>query len=142
MSDCCSSNSKSTHTKKPCPLCGIEAAEVSVRTIAHQVKHSWRWNDNGQKYFFCEEPCCDVVYFGEDNSVIPLSQDRVTVGVKAPSENVPLCYCFGASKADAISDPSIRDFVLTKTKQGLCSCETSNPSGRCCLKDFPRSTLD
>jgi hypothetical protein len=60
------------------------------------------------------------------------------VGAKDLSGNAPLCYCFGVSKADAINDPAIRDYVLTKTKRGICSCETSNPSGCCCLKDFPR----
>jgi hypothetical protein len=30
--------------------------------------------------------------------------------------------------------------VMAQTKAGLCSCDTSNPSGRCCLKDFPKPT--
>jgi hypothetical protein len=49
-----------------------------------------------------------------------------------------LCYCFGVTKADARSDPGIKKFVMAQTKLGLCACEMRNPSGRCCLPDFPR----
>jgi len=49
-----------------------------------------------------------------------------------------LCYCFGVSSADFERNPATRDFVMAQTKANLCSCETSNPSGRCCLKDFPK----
>ena len=48
-----------------------------------------------------------------------------------------LCYCFGVSRADFDRNPGTKDFVTAQTKAGLCACETSNPSGRCCLKDFP-----
>jgi len=138
MSDCCSPNFKSNPIKKPCPNCGYISAGVSTRTIVHQIKHSWLWNDKNQSFYFCEDPNCDVAYFGEDNSVIVKSQLRSKIGVKDCTVNAPLCYCFGITQSEAINAPSIRNFVLTKTSQGICSCETSNPSGRCCLKDFPR----
>ena len=31
---------------------------------------------------FCDDPNCDVVYFGEDNSVIAKEQIRTVVGIK------------------------------------------------------------
>lgn len=141
MSDCCaSSDCKTTHPNKcRCPSNGIEYAEVSTRTIAHHINHSWQWDDKGKRYFFCDDPDCDVVYFGEDGAVILKSQLRTTVGVKEVSDDTPLCYCFGISKADALNDPGIRDFVVTATKLKLCSCDTRNPSGHCCLKNFPRT---
>jgi len=40
--------------------------------------------------------------------------------------------------AVALADPGIRDFVVAQTRLGLCACDTRNPSGRCCLIDFPR----
>ena len=76
------------------------------------------------------------VYFGDDDSVILKPQLRINVGVKEQAGNGLLCYCFGVSKADFKSNPAIKDFVMAKTRDGACSCETSNPSGRCCLKDF------
>ena len=97
------------------------------------------WDNKDQRYFFCDDPNCDVVYFGEDKSVILKSQLRTKVGLKEATEDALLCYCFGVTKADGLSNPSIKNFVSAETKQGLCSCETSNPSGRCCLKDFPRN---
>jgi hypothetical protein len=110
---------------------------VSTRTILHHIKRPWAWEEKTQGYYFCADPDCDVVYFGDDGSVITRSQVRTTVGVKETSMQAPLCYCFGVSKEKGASDPSLRDFVIEKTRSGLCSCETSNPSGRCCLADFP-----
>jgi hypothetical protein len=132
MSDCCSNAS---HPKKHrCPANGLECAEVPARTISHHIKNPWQWDAAGQRYFFCDDPGCDIVYFGEDNATIKTSQLRTVA--KGPF--ALLCHCFGVTRSDALKDPGIRNFVVEKTKQGLCSCDTSNPSGRCCLKDFPR----
>ncbi|MBI5889753.1 MAG: copper chaperone Copz family protein [Nitrosomonadales bacterium] len=141
MSDCCSpANSATAHPKKHrCPKNGIEYHEVSARTILHHIKQSWLWQDRGRRYFFCDDPDCEVVYFADDDTVILKSQLRTGVGVKETGGDALLCYCFGITKADAAGNPGVRDFVVEKTRLGLCSCETSNPSGRCCLKDFPRS---
>ena len=140
MADCCTaSECKTTHPKKlRCPVNGVEYAEVSARTITHHIKNSWQWQDKGLRYFFCDDPRCEVVYFGEDGSTITASQLRTPVGVKDGSGDALLCYCFGVTRADAQNDPEIRDFVAAQTKQGLCACDTRHPSGRCCLKDFPR----
>ena len=141
MSDCCSSSSCGTShpTKYRCPGNGQEYPEVSVRTVVHHIKDAWAWESTGRRYFFCDDPVCEIVYFGDDGSSILKSQLRTHVGSKEPSDNFLLCYCFGVTKADYSTNPAVRDFVIAQTKVGLCSCETSNPSGRCCLKDFPKS---
>jgi len=141
LADCCSSTcgGSSPANKKACPENGLEYAEVSTRTIIHHLKHPWRWMDTAQRYYFCDDPSCDVVYFGDDDSVIHRDDLRTAVGIKENTASSLLCYCFGITKADADKEPSLRGYVIQKTKAGLCSCETSNPSGRCCLKDFPRS---
>lgn len=143
MIDCCSSSDcKSEHPRKrKCPANGIDCSEVTARTIVHHIQNAWGCRLEAQHYFYCDDPNCEIAYFGDDGSVILKSQLRTTSGWHAgPSENAVLCYCFGVTKADALDDSRIRDYVLTQTKLGLCSCETSNPSGRCCLKDFPRSS--
>ena len=139
MADCCSSSDcKTAHpNKRRCPAHGVECTEVSTRTIAHHVKHAWQWDSKGRRYYFCNDPDCDVVYFGDDDSVILKSQLRTIVGVKETTDHARFCYCFGVTKADYEHNPAIKDFVVAQTKAGMCSCETSNPSGRCCLKDFP-----
>jgi len=125
--------------KRCCPVNGLESSEVTAKTISHHLKESWKWKDDGVRYFFCADPACNVVYFGEDDSIITKAQLRTTVGIKETTNDAPACYCFGVSKADAISDPSIREYVKFQTKYGQCSCDVSNPSGSCCLKDFPRT---
>lgn len=80
---------------------------------------------------------CEIVYFGEDGSRILQAQLRTRVGSKQASGDALLCYCYGVTVDDARNDPAARDFVIAETRLGQCACETRNPSGRCCLKDFP-----
>lgn len=140
MPACCSSSHCETanSVKHKCPVNGIECPEVPRRTITHHIKQSWRWDGKDQPYYFCDDPDCDVVYFGIDDSVILTSEMRTLVGLKNKSNDAILCYCYGATQTDVINERGIRDFVIGKTKEGECSCETSNPSGTCCLKYFPR----
>ncbi|WP_303903552.1 putative iron-sulfur cluster-binding metallochaperone [Thiohalomonas denitrificans] len=138
MADCCSAGGKSLPPgKRNCPISGHPGTEVSIRTIIHHLMQPWTWAETGRRYYFCEDPVCDVVYFGDDDSLIRTANLRTTVGLKQKADSALACYCFGVTWGDA-KDPSIRCYILHKTRAGLCSCETSNPSGRCCLKDFPR----
>lgn len=139
MTDCRSSSGCNAVclNKHRCPANGIEYTEVPGRTIAYHISRSWEWSDKGRRYYFCDDPECPVVYFGDDNSVILKSQLRTPVGVKDVADDALVCYCFGVTRADVLNDPGIRDFVVAQTELGLCSCDTRNPSGRCCLKDFP-----
>lgn len=132
--ECTSTNPK----KRCCPISGLVGTEVSAKTISHHLTQAWKWKDNGTRFFFCADPDCDVVYFGDDDSIIAKGQLLTKVGIKETSEDTPACYCFGISKADAIKDPSIRDYVKAQTKNAQCACDIKNPSGRCCLIDFPR----
>lgn len=139
MNDCCSpADCKSTNpNKRCCPVSGNECSEVSAKTIAYHIRDSWKWEEKAGRYFFCAEPLCDVVYFGDDGSIFRKSQLRTRIGIKEKTGDAMVCYCFGVTRADALNDAGIRDYVLRKTKNKLCSCDTCNPSGRCCLKDFP-----
>ena len=134
MGDCCKISDGTQPNKRRCPVNGLEHPEVSARTIARHIRSPWLWDGRGLRYFYCDDPACDVVYFGEDDAVILKSQLRTEV----KSAAAPLCYCYGVSPADVRNNPEIRDFVVAQTRQGLCSCDISNPYGRCCLKDFPR----
>lgn len=138
MSDCCRTSGVLPR-KRRCPASGGECVAVSPRTIAHHLHSPWLWSAKSQGYYVCEDPACDIVYFGEDDSVIRRAQLRTVVGTKDRSPDALLCYCFGVSTSQALSNPAIRDYITGQTRNGLCSCETSNPLGRCCLKDFPRA---
>ena len=137
MSHCCSSSEpeKGHPAKRRCPLNGIEYSEVSVRTMLHHIMQPWTRTLSATRYYYCEDPDCEVAYFGDDNSVVLRSQLRSAHG----REQDLLCHCFGISRADFERDSSTREFVIAQTRNGTCSCETCNPSGRCCLKDFPKS---
>lgn len=141
MSHCCApgGNTPGHPGKLPCPANGQVCAEVSARTITHHLKSPWTWQATATRYFFCDDPACDIVYFGDDGSTIGKAQLRSLVGAKEDADDSLLCYCFGVSRADYQETAETRDFVVAQTKAGLCSCETSNPSGRCCLKDFPKA---
>ncbi len=138
MTDCCTTSCNKTNTPKKhtCPANGKQYTEVAARTIMHHIKNAWQWQNKDQRYFFCDDPVCEVVYFGEDDSTILKPQLHTRVGIKESSMDALLCYCFGITKTDAINNPRIKDYVINMTKAGICSCETSNPSGRCCLKNF------
>lgn len=140
MSDCCTlpAGNADHPRKQRCPVNGHEYAEVSARTIVHHVKDAWHWQPTAGRYFFCDDPACDVVYFGDDGSTIRKSQLRTPVGAKTHADDDLLCYCFGVSRSDYRRDPATREFVIAQTRAGLCTCDTRNPSGRCCLGDFPK----
>ena len=140
MSDCCSSSCESSKVakKRPCPRSGKSGSLVSTTTIQHHLKHPWHWQAKNQAYYFCDDPSCEVVYFAEDNSVIEQSELRTTIGIKAQHADDLICYCYGVSLQQAKENTEIKAFVVSMTKQSSCACETRNPSGRCCLKDFPK----
>lgn len=140
MSDCCSSTND---TKKPvnrhiCPNCSLENKPVSTSTILQHILNPWEWEFEEQQYYFCDNPECDVVYFSQDNSVIRKPELRTQVGIKTKSKDALLCYCYGISYRQVEEIPKLKQFVIAKTKSQLCACEIRNPSGRCCLKDFPK----
>jgi len=122
-----------------CPANGQPYVSVKRKTLLHHISQPWLSSLPEQGYYFCTDPDCDVVYFGEDNMVVHTDELRTAVGQKSHDKHAAICYCFGISKALARLDKTIKDFVSNETKKSNCSCETSNPSGRCCLKDFPKS---
>ena len=139
MSDCCSSTctNQKPLKKRPCPVNGNAYKEVSLKTILHHIKQPWAWADKDQQFYFCDDPDCDIVYFAANGATISRNELRTTVGIKEKSAHAILCYCFGVSTSDALANPQIRVYVTEQTKQKMCDCEVRNPSGKCCLKDFP-----
>ncbi|VAW87178.1 hypothetical protein MNBD_GAMMA17-417 [hydrothermal vent metagenome] len=140
MSDCCAKKEPSQPRleESACPVDGHHCKPVELQTMLHHLNQPWAQALPDQRYYFCDSPACDVVYFGQDGITLNRSAVHTVVGIKEASERAPLCYCFGVSKSDAQANPAIRTFVMEQTKKGYCTCATSNPSGRCCLKNFPR----
>ena len=140
MSRCCSSSNESNHPPKKyrCPVNGKEYSEVSSTTIVHHIKEPWKWENKAQGYYFCDDPECKVVYFGQDDSILMKQDLRTNVGIKQKTKESLVCYCFGVDRQEAATNKAAKAFVIKNTKNHTCACEIRNPSGKCCLKDFPK----
>lgn len=146
MSDCCSNQENESKSceknslprKYNCPVNEQLYVEVERKTVLQHIKSPWEKSLHEDKYYFCDDPNCDVVYFGLNGSLINKSELRTVVGKKESDENALVCYCFGVSKYLAAKFPDIKTFVTQQTKEHNCACDVRNPSGRCCLKDFPK----
>lgn len=148
-----------TERRVVCPSCHTKAKRVGLTTIRSLLKPGFAdqfdeslggdccagdvgcgtpSEDTGWR--FCDSTDCDVVYFSETTGQqFGRSDLAVAVGVKESSGERPLCYCFGHSvasikaemtskgRSDAIED------IRSRMKDPGCFCETSNPSGSCCL---------
>lgn len=140
MNNCCKPTKATTYPQSlNCPVNGKSYTGVKRKTLLHHITRPWHKVLSEQGYYFCSDPDCDVVYFGQDSTLIYSRELRTSVGQKSKDINSTVCYCFGITKKSAISDKNCRSFVIEQTKNSLCSCGTSNPSGLCCLKDFPHS---
>jgi len=136
MADCCCSGTKKE--EGVCPGHGGSCREVPYQTVLHHLKTPWKKAPVSQRYFFCEEDGCPVVYFGEDGTRFEEEALRERVGQKRKDTQDMLCYCFDICYGEAAEDAAIKAYVVEQTRKGLCSCDIRNPSGRCCLKDFPK----
>lgn len=142
-----------------CPSCNKKAKRVSAVTLRALLKDQFVTeissgdysccgpNDEGctpitedTGWRFCDAPACDVVYFSEEKDTsFTKSQLKVPVGVKETSGERPLCYCFGHSVASIKQELRTKEHsdaledIRAKMKDPGCHCETSNPSGSCCL---------
>lgn len=141
MSDCCGS-ARTTTSKTICPACGGVGRAVGIETLLHLLRQPWQREPEAGDYLFCASEGCAVVYFTADGSrTIPADQLRVEVGQKGSALERPLCYCFDIRHLD-VADPTererLRQWVIRRTADRQCQCTTRNPSGRCCLADFPK----
>jgi len=135
MNKCCDTSDQKKHT---CPVNGKPCTEVPRSTVIHHIKTPWMQSLGARRYYFCDDPECDVVYFGSDDSTISKTLLRTVVGIKETGSDSPICYCFGVNRQQSQNSPQAKEFVLEQTRKHICSCTTSNPSGKCCIKDFPK----
>lgn len=144
MTNCCTSSAsdRTPPRNAVCPRNGNSYSAVDLRTVLHHVRTPWQSSLPAQAYYFCDDPACDVVYFGADRRLITRADLRTDVGQKSQADDRAICYCFDVKAADLRSAEGralTRAFVIDQTRQATCDCEVLNPSGRCCLKDFPKA---
>lgn len=90
------------------------------------------------QHYFCPDTDCEVVYFST-NGTYHRHELKVPVYQKDSGADVPVCYCFGwtrATIADAAApgeEGEVAPSISAHIKAGRCGCEVNNPQGACCL---------
>jgi Zinc binding domain len=124
-----------------CPVCGQVGRQVSDATIRAMLDPAHLERLLPLERRFCRTPSCDVLYYGPDGRSVRKQDAGVRVGLKETEDPIPLCYCFGFSRADVEREHAeagsctIPARIATEIRAGHCACEVKNPSGACCLGD-------
>ncbi len=150
MNSCCSGESCETSKTRAngdtaCPRCGQVGRVVADETIQAILKPGHADGLLVVERRFCKTPGCAVLYYGADGCVVEKGAASVRVGVKETDDPVPLCYCFGFSRADVRRQMAERGGsdiparITAEVRAGRCSCEVKNPSGTCCLGDVNKA---
>lgn len=153
MGDCCDGPKCEVPGAKaagrtPCPRCGAVGRVVGDATIEAILRPGLSTSLLGVERRFCRTPTCDVLYYGLDGRFVEKSAATVRVGLKESVDPVPLCYCFGISRADVrkevaeTGDCTIPSRITSEVRAGQCACEVKNPSGACCLGDVNKAVND
>lgn len=131
-----------------CPETRSTGVPVPLGTVRSLVRAGTELAPADAAWFYCDLPACDVVYFTPDGRTIRRGDLRVRVGAKETDPPHTVCYCFGHT-VEGIRDEIARTgestvvaSITAKVRAGECSCETSNPKGRCCLGDVNRAVKD
>lgn len=129
-----------------CRACGKQGAPVSRKTVLLMLKPELLEQALKGIFRFCATRECPTVYFEEQGARVFTPDDlRVIVGVKATSDPIPVCYCFGfdedhfREEIKRMRSTTIPDRISILIREGLCACEARNPSGACCLGEVNRT---
>ncbi|MCH7763373.1 MAG: hypothetical protein IIB95_06475 [Candidatus Marinimicrobia bacterium] len=144
MSDCCSvSHTETKSTEIKCPSCDQKGKQVDLLTIRSITRRDFPHYGELTKGFLCLNPDDATVYYFSNLDFIVNQDDVVTdIGFKTNSNTKTVCYCFRHTKHDIIDDylkhgkSNIENDVRQKVKDKQCTCEVSNPKGKCCLGDI------
>jgi len=121
---------------------GRVCRRVGYRTVLHQVRGSIARQLSDGGYYFCTDPDCKVAYFTDDGQLIDRRDLRdPSLRTDGPRSRL-VCHCFGITAGELTLEGrettrAVLAFIREKTRRGYCACEVRNPSGRCCLADFP-----
>ena len=129
-----------------CGNCASQSRPVSRKTVLLMLKPNLLEHAMTGTYGFCSARDCPVVYFEQQSNRRFTTDDlRLPVGIKAKTDPVPLCYCFGFNESHIREEISrtgyttIRERISNLIREGLCACEARNPGGVCCLGEVNRA---
>lgn len=126
--------------KAKCPACGAEGKRVKTTTLRSLLRPEKQALISDNDYFFCGSMGCETVYFTKEESrTFSTSDLTVRVGIKEFAPPRPVCYCFGHSMEEILSEvertgkSTVTANIRRRMAEEKCSCETKNPQGSCCI---------
>ncbi|MCA1604782.1 MAG: hypothetical protein LC775_04755 [Acidobacteria bacterium] len=129
-----------------CGNCLEQGRPVSRKTVMLMLKPHLLDQAMTGKYSFCSMRHCPVVYFeDQSNRCFTVDDLRTRVGLKAKEDPIPFCYCFGFEESDMreelsrTGETTIPETISRLIREGLCACDTRNPSGMCCLGEVNKA---
>ena len=124
-----------------CPVCKKMGLDVDRITVINHAKESC-WPLSEEKYVFCENPECNIVYFTTSGrKALKITDVKTRVTFKEKKSPKPLCYCKQVTEDDIIKaiDNGALTFEEVKLRTGIGGggqCKITNPSGRCCSRNY------
>lgn len=142
----CSGEVESGSLDPACEKCLGQGRPVSRKTVMLMLKPDLLVQAKTGTYSFCSAPDCPVVYFDDHGTrCFTIDDLRTKVGLKAKEDPIHLCYCFGFDEShlrEEISqtgETTIPETISRLIREGLCACDTRNPSGMCCLGEVNKT---
>ncbi len=139
LSCCTSGLTLQAQSADCCLLSGTKGRKVPVITLKSLLRpDSLARLAPDVQHYFCPDAGCKVAYFSADGAY-HRHELKVPVYQKDDGADVPVCYCFGwtrATIADAAAlseEDAVAPSISAHIKAGRCGCEVNNPQGACCL---------
>ncbi|AFM41535.1 NAD(P)H-nitrite reductase [Desulfosporosinus acidiphilus SJ4] len=117
-----------------CPLCHGIGQKVRKITVQHQVKQGFKVE--GEQFFLCTTPECDVAYYTQNKKTIPQEQLINKIWLKEVPPPVSICYCANVTEDEILYHVAIAKCCSSlddiKKHTGANTgheCLTKNPAG-------------
>ena len=118
-----------------CPVCKIPGQKVRKVTVEHQVRPGVEIE--GEQFYLCRTPECEVAYYTPDGKVT-ITQDQLVnkIWFKNVPPPVTICYCANVTEEEILHHVAVAQCCSTlediKRHTGAntgCECLTKNPAG-------------
>ncbi len=125
----------STYSLPTCPVCNEIGQKVRKITVEHQVQP--RIDLEGEQFFLCRTPDCEVAYYPEDRK-ITINQDQLInkIWFKNVPPPITICYCANVTEEEILYHVAIAkccstlDDIKKHTSANTgCECLIKNPAG-------------
>ena len=145
-SDEATNASDDLHNTDRCSSCNGQGRPVSRKTVLLMLKPELLERAMHGNYNFCAARDCSIVYFEDKGSQQFTVDDlRIRVGLKVKGDPIPVCYCFGfdekhiRDEIEQTGNTIVPENVSRLIREGLCACDSRNPSGMCCLGEVNKT---